>query len=293
MKAKGIISAMVTPMTSDEKIDVKGIRKLVDILISAKVNGIFCLGTTGEFYAMSTKEKELVVDTVVDQAGGRVHVYAGAGAVSTREVITLSNMMEKLGAVAVSVVTPYFICPDQRQLIDHYERIAGSTKLPIILYNIPSRTGVHLEPETVAKLAGNPNIIAIKDSSGKFENIEAYLEKTRDLDFDVLAGTDMLICRTLEKGGSGAVAATTNIFPELIVSIYDSYIKGDIEKARVQQQKLAPLAAGLKMGTVPGVLKQAASIAGMPSGPARMPVTGLSGSELEKLEKIIKEGDFS
>ncbi len=293
MKAKGIISAMVTPMTSDEKIDVKGIRKLVDILISAKVNGIFCLGTTGEFYAMSTKEKELVVDTVVDQAGGRVHVYAGAGAVSTREVITLSNMMEKLGAVAVSVVTPYFICPDQRQLIDHYERIAGSTKLPIILYNIPSRTGVHLEPETVAKLAGNPNIIAIKDSSGKFENIEAYLEKTRELDFDVLAGTDMLICRTLEKGGSGAVAATTNIFPELIVSIYDSYMKGDIEKARVQQQKLAPLAAGLKMGTVPGVLKQAASIAGMPSGQARMPVTGLSGSELEKLEKIIKEGDFS
>lgn len=192
-----------------------------------------------------------------------------------------------MGVKAVSVITPYFISPGQDELYLHYERIAQSVDIPVILYNIPMRTGVHLEAETVSRLSKIPGIIGIKDSSGKFENIKSYIEMT-DNNFQVLAGTDSLILDTLIAGGTGAIAATANVVPELVVSIYDNFKRGKINEAEAAQQKLKPLRDAFSLCTAPGVLKEAANIAGIMVGPPRMPLNRLKESELEKLTRIIR-----
>jgi 4-hydroxy-tetrahydrodipicolinate synthase len=288
IKLDGIIAAMITPMKENEEIDLIALRVLVNRLISAGVHGLFCLGTTGEFYALTSEEKELIIKTVLEESNGRVPVYAGTGGTSTREVISLTKKIQGMGIEAVSVITPYFISPSQEELYLHYKAISEAVDIPIILYNIPMRTGVHIEPQTVARLSKLPNIIGIKDSSGKFENIKSYLEMS-DNDFQVLAGTDSLILDTLEAGGTGAIAATANVIPELVVSIYDNFKQGKIDESRVAQNKLNPLRNAFRLGTAPGVLKEAANIIGIPAGPSRMPVTRLKGSELEELEEIIRQ----
>lgn len=290
MKLEGIISAMVTPLFEDETVNENGLRYLVRHLINHGIHGLFCLGTTGEFYALSTDEKIFITQIVMDEAGGRVPVYAGTGAASTKEVIALTKTLEKINIAGVSVVTPYYITPSQKQLYEHYKSISESVSVPVILYNIPSRTGVDIHPETAARLAELPNIIGIKDSSGKFENIKAYIDMSSGLDFSVLAGSDILILKTLEHGGKGAVAATTNIFPDIVVSIYENYINNDMVKAKEAQDKIAVLSAAIKPGTVPGALKQASVIAGIPAGPAKKPVCGLEGELLKELEKVVRGG---
>lgn len=288
MGLKGIISAMVTPLHEDESVNVQGLRYLVRHLITNGIHGLFCLGTTGEFYSLTAEEKLLITQTVTEEANGKVPVYAGTGAVSTKEVITLTKMLEKTSISGVSVVTPYYITPTQKQLFEHYKSISESAFVPVILYNIPARTGVDIHPETAARLAELPNIIGIKDSSGKFENIKAYIELTSGMDFSVLAGTDVLILKTLINGGKGAVSATTNIFPSVVVSIYDSFIAGDIKKAQEAQDKIAVLSAAIKPGTVPGALKQASVLAGIPAGPAKKPVTGLDAESYEALKRVVR-----
>jgi 4-hydroxy-tetrahydrodipicolinate synthase len=288
IKLQGIIAAMITPMGEDESINENGLRILVNRLIDAGIHGLFCLGTTGEFYALTNEEKERVVAIVVEEAKGRVPVYAGTGGISTREVISLIKRIQGLGVEAVSIITPFFVSPSQEELYLHYEMIARSVSMPIILYNIPMRTGVHLEPQTVARLSKVQNIIGIKDSSGKFENIASYIEMS-DKDFHVLAGTDSLILDSLKAGGTGAIAATANVVPELVVSIYENFKNGKIHEAEAAQLKLKPLRDSFKLGTAPGVLKEAANIVGIPAGPSRMPVTRLKGCELEELEQVIRQ----
>jgi 4-hydroxy-tetrahydrodipicolinate synthase len=284
----GIIAAMVTPMDNTEAVDVKGLRRLVNVLVDSGVHGLFCLGTTGEFYSLSEYEKELVVYTVVEEAAGRVPVFAGTGAVTTREVVALTKRVENSGIQAVSVITPYFIAPSQQELYMHYLKISEDSKLPVILYNIPMRTGVHLEAETVARLSKLPNIIGIKDSSGKFENIKAYLDMTERKSFSVVAGTDSLIYSTLEAGGTGAIAATANVIPKLVVSIYEHFRAGRFPEAKAAQEKLTPLRDAFRLGTAPGVLKEAVNAIGIEVGPSRSPISGLSGEALRELKTMIK-----
>jgi len=288
VRLEGIIVAMVTPMKENESIYESGLRALVNRLIDAGVHGLFCLGTTGEFYALTPEEKECIVKVVVEEAKGRVPVYAGTGGISTREVISLTKKVQDTGVKAVSVITPYFISPSQDELYSHYEEIARSLDIPIILYNIPMRTGVHLEAETVSMLSRIPGIIGIKDSSGKFENIMSYIELS-EKDFQVLAGTDSLILDTLKAGGTGAIAATANVVPELVVSIYENYRNGKIVEAEAAQQKLKPLRDAFKLGTAPGVLKEAVNIAGITAGPPRKPIIRLKGEKLKELTALINQ----
>ncbi len=285
---QGIIAAMVTPMTDKGDIDISGIRYLVNKLIDSGVHGVFCLGTTGEFYALTNNEKKCVADTVLEEANGRVPVFVGTGAITTREVISLTIWAEKAGAQGASIVTPYFIKPTQSELYMHYTRIADSTSMPIVLYNMPSLTGNNLEVSTVEKLARVPNIVGIKDSSGDFNNILNYIKCTDNM-FSVLAGNDSLIYKTLEAGGAGAVAATANVVPELVVSIYELWKNGSKEEAKKRQEQLKPLRSCFPLGTVPGVLKQAVSLGIFPVGQPRLPVTQLQGKTLEKLEKVISK----
>jgi 4-hydroxy-tetrahydrodipicolinate synthase len=288
MDLKGIIPAMVTPLTQDQKVNEAVTRQLVNHLINSGVHGLFILGTNGEFHLFNNKEKVEIAKIVIEESNGRVPVMVGSGGNSTQETIELSQKMEELGAVALSVITPFFIAPTQEELAVHFEKVAESTSLPIILYNIPARTGVNIEPETVARLAKIKNIVGIKDSSGQFANIENYIKGTKDEEFAVYAGTDSLILQTLQAGGKGAVAATANMIPDIVVSIYNNWLEGNIEAAQEAQEKLQPLRDTFKYGTLPSSLKKAVELYSIPVGPPKLPVSEISGEALEKVKEMVE-----
>src|SRR6266581_5244973 len=211
MRFHGIIPPVATPMQANEDLDLPRLKWFLDHLIGAGVHGVFVLGTNSEFYALDEREKQEVIATTVAHVNKRVPVYAGTGAETTREVIRLTKMAEREGADGVSIITPYFISPSQQEIYDHYRRIAEATKLPVILYNNPGTCGgVKIEPETVARLAEIPNILAAKDSSGDLQNTNEYIRVVPER-FAVLQGRDTLIFPSLLFGAKGAVPASGNI----------------------------------------------------------------------------------
>ncbi|MEH7483280.1 4-hydroxy-tetrahydrodipicolinate synthase [Neobacillus drentensis] len=288
MELKGIIPAMLTPLTVEQKVNEAVTRQLTNHLIDSGVHGIFILGTNGEFHLLNTEEKLEIARIVIEEVNGRVPVMVGTGGNSTEETIDLSQKMEQLGADALSLITPFFIPPTQEEMAVHFEKVAETTSLPVLLYNIPARTGVNIEPETVARLAKIPNIVGIKDSSGSFTNIENYINVTKDEDFSVFAGTDSLILQTLQAGGKGAVAATANMVPDVVVAIYNNWLEGNLEAAQENQQKLQPLRDAFKYGTLPSVLKKAVELYSIPVGPPKMPVAEISGDALDKVAEMVE-----
>ena len=288
LTVRGIIPAMVTPLNRDETVDEDGIREIVNFLIDSGVHGVFVCGSQGESYALTKDEKRRVIEIAVDEVNGRVPVYAGTGAVTTEMSIELSRYAVDVGADAVTIVTPYFIKPSQDELYMHYRRIAESVDIPVLIYNNPGRTNVNLEAETVKKLAEIDNIVGIKDSSGDLTLTAQYIMECPD-DFAVLAGRDSLILATLLYGGKGAVAATANVAPKILVGIYESFIEGDLEKARELQFKILPLRLAFNLGTFPVVVKEAMMLMKKPSGPAKSPVSLLPEDRRVKLKSILEE----
>lgn len=195
MEINGIITAMATPLTEEGPVNVEGVNQLVNHLINGGVSGLFVLGTNGEFYSLSKEQKLSLAKAAVDAADGRVPVYAGVGGINTEEVISLAKEMKPIGVTALSVITPFLIQLTQDELIEHYEKVADSSPLPVLMYNIPANTKLNLEPVTVAKLAKHPNIVGIKDSSGDLDQMEEYLNVTKDEDFSVLVGSDSRILK--------------------------------------------------------------------------------------------------
>jgi 4-hydroxy-tetrahydrodipicolinate synthase len=285
---KGIIPAMVTPINERGEVNKVVLRKLVDYLIEGGVHGLFPVGSQGEFYALEKEEKKIIIEVVLEQAKGKVPVYAGTGAISTKETISLTKMAEDIGADAVSIITPFFISPSQDELYDHYLSIARSTHLPLLLYNNPGRAGVNLSTALVVRLSKVDNIVGIKDSSGDMTLIAEYIRKTDD-DFSVLAGRDTLIYGTLLYGGKGAIAATANVAPKLVSEIYEAYIRGDINRAKQAQAKLAPLRSAFSLGSFPVVIKEALKLIGIDVGDAKAPISPLSKDKKEILKDILKE----
>ncbi|WP_026326847.1 4-hydroxy-tetrahydrodipicolinate synthase [Paenibacillus ginsengihumi] len=274
---QGILPALVTPFKDDESLDENALRQLVRRAVESGVHGLFCLGTNGEFFSLTTAEKLRITEIVVEEANGRVPVYAGAGGIGTNETKALIRDMAALGVDAVSVITPYFLSFTQQELRDHYLRLADSTALPIVLYNIPARTGNALAAKTVAELSKVPNIVGIKDSSGSFDNILQYIAVTEHDDrFSVLAGTDSLILPTLMSGGKGAISATANVFPKQVAAIYENWKKGDFVAAEKAQGVLRELRNRFGLGTLPSVLKEAMNMIGLPAGCSRLPVAPLT-----------------
>ena len=288
MKIHGIIPAMVTPFHDDESLNEDALRQLVNYLIASGVHGLFPTGSQGEFYALTPDEKQRVWQIVVDEAAGRVPIYAGTGAITTREVIALNKRAERAGIQAVSVLTPMFINPTQDELYHHYIAIADATTLPVLLYNNPGRTGVHLSADLVGRLAEHPNIAGVKDSSGDLSLTLEYLRQTDRDRFAVLMGRDTLIYAGLLHGVAGAIAATANVAPALVVAIYEAFIAGDLDRALAAQKALAPLRQAFALGTFPGIVKYALALLGIPAGPARGPVGALSPENYEKLRQILE-----
>ena len=292
VELKGIITPILTPMNADESVNLEELRNQIERLIDGGVHGIFPFGTNGEGYILNEKEKEAVLEAAIDQVKGRVPVYAGSGCISTADTIRMSVRAQELGADVLSNITPSFAVASQKELYDHYVEVAKHVDTPIVLYNIPARTGNKLLPETVAKLAKDVDVIVgAKDSSGDWENLKAYIQQTRDLekDFYVLSGNDSLILPSLKEGGFGGIAGCSNVYPHVLSSIYNLFKEGKIEEAEAAQESIASFRAVFKYGNPNTVVKKAVSMLGYPVGDCRRPFNYLCEEGVEALKKVLKE----
>ena len=287
---KGIIVPILTPMHEDETVNYEELVNQIERLIAAGVHGIFVFGTNGEGYILDEEEKAEIIRVAVKAVNGRVPVYAGTGCVSTRDTIRMSRKAKELGADVLSIITPSFAAASQEELIRHYETVANTVDMPILLYNIPARTGNALAPATVQKLSQVANIVGAKDSSGNFDNILQYIEKTRggDKPFTVLSGNDSLILWTLLAGGNGAIAGCANVFPHTMVSIYEKFNAGDLEGARRAQDSIRPFRDIFKFGNPNTIVKTAVKELGYPVGLCRAPFNSLSPAGLDALRKALQ-----
>lgn len=283
---RGIIPAMVTPFHQDETLNEEALRQLTRFLVASGVHGLFAVGGQGEFWTLDPDEKRRVIEVVVHEAAGRVPVYAGTGATTTREAVRLTQMAAAAGADAVSVITPFFVSPNAEELYGHYTAIAKASRVPVILYNNPGRTGVNLGADLVARLTRVENIAGVKDSSGDLTLTGEYIRRCGP-EFAVLAGRDTLILSTLLLGGKGSIAATANVAPRVVVEIYDAFLAGDLPRALAAQNRLAPLRIAFEMGSFPVVIKDALEIMGIAAGPARGPVRSLGDEQKAKLAEIV------
>lgn len=291
MTIKGIITPIVTPfIDGTQEIDYDATRVLVNRLIKRGVHGLFPLGTNGEFHMLSDIEKIEFAKVVIDETNHRVPVYVGTGCNSTKQTIELSNIMKDLGADAVSIVTPYFLIPSDEEIYNHYKMISENVDLPIIIYNIPKCTGMNLSAEVLKRLAILPNIKAIKDSSGKLDNLQNYLDAVEGTDVSVLIGSDSTILKGLSMGASGAVAGTSNCITKEILGIYNRFIIGDMDKATKYQESIEPYRAVLKLATTAAIMKMSVSLdgEGCNVGPARYPVEALTEEQISKVKEVIE-----
>ena len=289
MQLRGIIPPVATPLTADEEIDFPRFKWFLDHLIGQGVHGVFPLGTNSEFYAFDEREKQELVATAVAHVNHRVPVYVGTGAETTREVIRLTRMAQREGADGVSIITPYFIAPNQQEIFDHYRRIAESTSLGVILYSNPANCGgLKIDVDTVARLAEIPNILGVKDSSGDLQNTNELI-RVVPARFAVMQGRDTLIYPALIFGAKGAVPATGNIAPALTVEIYEAFQRGDHAAAKAAHLRLNPLRLALGLGTVPGGVKAALALMGKSLGPCRAPVGPLSPANEEKMKNVLRQ----
>lgn len=288
-KVKGIIAAMVTSMHEDESLNEAEIRRQVNRQIAAGADAVFCLGTNGEFYIQSEEEKLEVIRIVVDEVAGRVPVYAGTGCPGTKATIELSLKAKALGVDVLSIISPYFAAISQKEIYEHYRAIAEAVDLPIVMYNMPARTGNNISPETCAELAKIENIAGIKDSSGNWDNLKGYIEATRGMNFSVLSGNDSLILPTLKEGGHGGITAVANIYPHVMVSIYQKFLNGDLAGAEEAQNSIANIRSCFKFGNPNTVTKKATNLSGNPVGPCRAPFNYLSEEAAEVIKKTLEE----
>ena len=294
IELKGIIPPIITPMNEDESINVAELRRQVDRLIEGGVHALFPFGTNGEGYILTAEEKKLVLETVIDQVNGRVPVYAGTGCISTKETIAQSKMAQAAGADVLSIITPSFALASQKELYDHYTAVAKAVNLPIILYNIPARTGNKLLPETVQALCRDVDVIVgAKDSSGDIENLKAYIRLTRELDKDVaiLAGNDGAILTCLKEGGAGGIAGRANIWPATVAKIYDCFKAGDLEGAQAAQDAIAILQQTFKYGNPNTIIKTAVALQGHNVGKCRAPFNYVPEEGLEAIKKVLAENE--
>ena len=289
-KLQNVITAMITPFNEDFSIDEEKYREFIRFQID---NGCqpLTMGTTGESATLSHKEHHYAIEITVDEAkksGKDPFVLAGTGSNSTQESISLSQYAEKAGADGCLVVVPYYNKPVQHSLIDHFSAIADSISLPIILYNVPSRTGRNLEPETVSKLAySKDNIVGIKCASGNIDQITKIVKTTPE-DFIVLSGDDGMTFHIMALGGKGVVSVAANIIPAKLVEFTNTMLKGNWEKAKEKQFELYDLFKVLFIETNPGPVKYAAELMGIMNKRMRLPLTPPLVDNQEKIKIVLK-----
>jgi len=284
---QGAIVATVTPFRNG-KVDRAALRKLVRFQIESGTDGIVPCGTTGESATLSFEEHERVIDTVIDAAGGKVPVIAGTGSNNTREAILLTRYARKAGASGALVIPPYYNKPTQEGLYRHFRAVAESADIPIILYNVPGRTGVNMTAATVARLAEIPNIVGVKEASGNLNQICDILRETPKK-FCVLSGDDFLYFPMLALGAKGVISVTSNVAPRAMADLYDAYVIGEISRAREIHYRLWPLFNACFIETNPIPAKTALAMMGRIREEFRLPLCPMSDANRKVLAKVLSD----
>ncbi|HWP51762.1 MAG TPA: dihydrodipicolinate synthase family protein [Clostridia bacterium] len=287
---KGIIVPIITPIDENERINEVKLRQQVDYVIKGGVSGILAFGSNGEFYMVEEADQELVLKIILDQTAGRVPVFMGIGAISTKKCVRIAHMAMEAGATAISVLQPMFLKPTEDELFTHFKVIAESVPtMPVLLYNNPGRTSYTLTADLVERLAHEvPNIVGMKDSSGDMTLTEEFIRRNKDVDFKVFGGKDTLIYACMCVGAYGCVCTTANFVPELICSIYDMYIAGDMDGSREAQFLLNPIRLAMDKSSFPVATKDYCNLMGLNVGAPYAPNKPACGRGRELLIEQMK-----
>jgi len=284
---KGAFSAIITPMTADGQVDYEGLKKHIEFQIQNGINGIVPCGTTGESATLSHDEHKQVVKTVVEQVNGRVPVIAGAGSNSTKETIALTQFAKDIGADAALVITPYYNKPTPAGLIAHYKATA-EVGIPIVIYNVPGRTGINIQPAVVAELAREKNIVALKDAANNLAQTSETIRLINDDSFTVLSGEDGMLYPMMSLGVQGVISVSANIIPGDMAALCKAALDGDYVKARALHYKLAPLCAAMFYETNPIPIKKALELLGHGSAYWRLPLVAPKPETVQKLTAALQ-----
>ena len=283
---RGSIVALVTPML-DDAVDQERLRELVEFHIQEGTDAIVAAGTTGEAGTLSHEEKCLVIKTVIDQAKERIPVIAGTAANATKACIELTQFAMESGAHAVLIMTPAYIKPTQEGLFQHYQQVAKAAAIPVILYNVPSRTACDLLPETVARLSSISNIIGIKEATGQITRLERIVNDCEG-QMDVYSGDDPTAAEWMMAGAKGVISVTANIAPALMAKMSHAALNGDKHLCMQYHEQLAPLHSALFIESNPIPTKWALCKMGLMSGEIRMPLTRLADGHQQAVEQALQ-----
>lgn len=281
----GAITALVTPFRSGA-VDLDALNGLVNWQIEKGIDGLLACGCTGEAATLTTEEQLLVIEKVVEAAAGRVPVIAGTGTNATASSIELSLEAAAMGVDGVLLITPYYNKPTPKGQIEHYTRVADAVDCPVILYNVPGRTGTNMLPATIAVLSGHPRIVAIKDAAGSAERVTAI----RSLcDITILSGDDPLAMAQVALGGSGVISVVSNIAPSEMSDLISLTVSGELDAARAVQAGLYPVIKAMFLETNPIPVKKALSLMGLITDELRLPLVSMSGELVPELKGVLEE----
>lgn len=284
---EGSIVALITPMDEQGEVDYDGLKRLITFHLSEKTDALLVLGTTGESSTLSSEEEEEILRFTVEKVNGKVPVIAGAGTNATKKTIERVNRFAELGADQVLVITPYYNKTSDDGLLAHFTAIADRSPVPIILYNVPSRTGMTIPIQVLERLAKHPKIIGIKEASGDISYVMAVARLLNET-FVLYSGNDDMILPVLSVGGSGVISVWANIKPKQVHDLVSAFNNGNIEKAQAIQLEALPLIHALFSETNPIPVKAAMEILGLPAGPLRLPLVSLAEEKKEQLARLLK-----
>lgn len=285
---EGVLPAIITPFkrTPAMGLDIPGLERNISFLLSRGIHGIVPCGSTGESATLTFDEHDKVIAVTVDKVNGRIPVLAGTGSNNTAEAVRLTKAAKDIGADGVLAISPYYNKPNRSGLIKHYTKLAD-LDIPVVMYNVPGRTGQNMEPDVVAELAQHPNIVGIKEASGNIGQISRIIEETQDEDFMVISGDDGITLPILALGGSGVISVTANVDPARMVAMYEAYRQGDYQKALVIHYAMSPLHRAMFIDTNPIPVKKSVELMGLAGGPVRLPLDELDAKKTEQLKKVL------
>jgi len=281
----GSFVALVTPFRGG-KVDIEKLEQLVDLHVEAGTNGLVPCGTTGESATLTHEEHELVISAVVKRADGRIPVLAGTGSNSTAEAVRLTRFAKQAGADGALLITPYYNKPTQKGLVAHFETIAKEVDIPLVLYNVPSRTGVNMLPKTVIECSRLPNVVGVKEASG---SVDQTVEILRETDITVLSGDDSMTLSLMAVGAKGVISVAANVVPKMVVDLVDLATAGDFEAARDLHFRLYPLFKTLFVETNPIPVKTAMEMMGRMSAEMRQPLSPMEPAHAAMLREVLSE----
>ena len=279
-------TAMVTPFDKNGNIDFQKTSTLIDYLINHGTDSLVVAGTTGESPTLSNEEKIALLKHTVKEVNGRIPVIAGTGSNNTAGSIKLTKQAEEAGVDAIMLVVPYYNKPSQEGLYQHFKAIAESTKLPIMLYNIPGRSVINMSVDTIVRLSALSNVVAVKEASGNLDAMAEIISKTKD-DFDLYSGDDGLTIPVLSIGGAGVVSVASHIIGTEMQAMISSFLSGDYFSAAKQHRALLPIMKQLFIAPNPTPVKTALQVRGLDVGPVRLPLIPLTSSERNELMEVI------